>query len=288
MPNKYRLYFLPILTLFLFNNCDIINPEEPIPSYIEINKINLSHESPNGIQDAWVDVNGELIGVFELPAKFPVIATGQSEIRITPGIKVNGINEQRSFYPYYEPIIIDANLVAGESFSIGSQTTTYTDWTKISFTENFENTNKFIKSSNVYSDTTIINYSDDSFEGNNCGAIIVDSTNTFFQIQTEKFEIPNLAGMPGMFLELNFKNTTPAMVGYYIFDGSTLITKNPIYMVLLPENTEWTKVYIDLYTQLIQYLNTNYTYAIVFNNYDTKTNANSKVLIDNVKIVLSE
>lgn len=295
MTKNSILYILPLI-LILFQNCDIINPEEPIASFIEINEVKLSHEDPNGIKDVWVDVNGNLIGVFELPAKFPVLAEGLCNISITPGIKVNGINEQRTFYPFYNIMSSNLTLTPGEVTVLDNEmllTTDYNyDWVELTFEEDFETTNKLFRSPHKVrgqiSSLGIENYNADSFKGSNCGAIKVDYDTTFFQIQTEEFSMPILGGTPGMYLELNFKTTTPALIGFYVFNGSEKVTTEPEYIVELPVNNEWTKVYIDLYNHLIQYQKSHYTYAIVINNYGLYTNSNSLILLDNIKIVQSK
>jgi len=54
----------------------LINPAEPIPSYIHIDKIDLTTDyssqgtSSNKITDAWIYVDNELIGAFEMPVTF--------------------------------------------------------------------------------------------------------------------------------------------------------------------------------------------------------------------------
>ena len=70
------------------------------PAYIKINDIELNNSSTDKITDAWVYIENQLQGVYELPAKFPVLETGVKEIRIKAGIKNNGISSSRVFYPF--------------------------------------------------------------------------------------------------------------------------------------------------------------------------------------------
>ena len=85
----YRLFHnahlssLIIFLLLLINSCKLITPDESIPSYILIDKIayksNISGDNNSqNITDAWVYVDDQLIGAFELPAKFPVLITGNN------------------------------------------------------------------------------------------------------------------------------------------------------------------------------------------------------------------
>src|SRR3954471_3898254 len=86
--------------LLAFSGC---NKEEPIPVYVHIEKISLV-ANPDGfvnsvtgdegslsskISDAWVYVDEQLVGCFELPVTFPVLAEGTHTVKIRAGIKVN-------------------------------------------------------------------------------------------------------------------------------------------------------------------------------------------------------
>ena len=72
--------------------------ENLTPAYIKINDIELNNSSTDKITDAWVYIENQLQGVYELPAKFPVLETGVKEIRIKAGIKNNGISSSRIFF----------------------------------------------------------------------------------------------------------------------------------------------------------------------------------------------
>ena len=56
-----------LVVLFQFSGCEVINPDEEIPSYLYIPKITLNTDYPsqgsnsNGIADGWVYVDDYLI-----------------------------------------------------------------------------------------------------------------------------------------------------------------------------------------------------------------------------------
>src|SRR5688500_13907587 len=111
--------FLFISALLLISGCKkTVNPEE-IPSYLYIDKINLQTLAGEGtskqdITDAWVYVQGQAIGVFELPARIPVLAEGNPEVWVYAGIKKDGISSTRVKYPFFKPFITSSvNLVRG-------------------------------------------------------------------------------------------------------------------------------------------------------------------------------
>ena len=75
---------------------------EGIPTYLKIDNITLNEgNTTSNITDAWVYINGQLQGVYELPAKFPVLEQGNTDIKVYAGIKNNGIASDRVIYPFY-------------------------------------------------------------------------------------------------------------------------------------------------------------------------------------------
>src|SRR5262245_62560163 len=85
----------------VFAACEVINPEEPLPVYTRVDSIPFSITSANqgsgtsSIVDAWVYLDDQLVGAFELPARFPVLAEeGTHTLTVSPGILVNGIKSR--------------------------------------------------------------------------------------------------------------------------------------------------------------------------------------------------
>lgn len=267
-------------TLFIFS-CDVINPEEPIPSYIEIPSFDISHDKTEiGIQDAWVYVNGNFVGVFELPAHFPVIASGDCELLIAPGIKVNGTNETRSEYPFYERYATSKTLIPSESIII-NPVAGYRDWANIAFSENFENTINFSTL-----DTNNIGFSTDinhTIQGSKCGYVEISDT-AAFRVQSSSIEMPYIRGDRGMFLELNYQTESPILIGFKAYNGETLLSNNIEYMIQLFEKDEWTKLYIDLYNPMLSYLSAD-SFKIIFDNNGLSKNQGTAFYIDDIKIV---
>ena len=74
----------------------------------------------DNITDAWVYLNDNLQGVYELPANFPVLAKGNQTLRVKAGIKLNGISSTRSPYPFYESFIDTIDLKLNETIIIDS------------------------------------------------------------------------------------------------------------------------------------------------------------------------
>ena len=144
-----------------------------IQSYVEINDFDYAennskmHPHPNSykstkITDAWVTMDGQIIGNFEIPCKIPILSQGTHSFDISPGIKVNGIAGTRIKYPFYKKYQTEIILNMDESVNISPKTTYKTDPndpTKPSFrleqTGTFEQAGTIFEPSSI-SDTTAI------------------------------------------------------------------------------------------------------------------------------------
>jgi len=254
--------------------------EIPIPGYIEIESIGLDHE-PNalGITDAWVYVNNEMIGVFELPAKFPVIAEGTSEITIFTGIKVNGISSTRSYYPYYETYKETIDIQPSETTKV-SPKVGYESWSEIAWYEKFEKKHSFVIDEG--SDTDFVIETADKFEGASCGAIYLGGEDSSFVAFTEQLVRPNITNNPN-FIELNFKCNNEFLIGVSVYYGGY---EESEFIIKLNHASDWKKIYIDLYNTLSKYPE-NTPYKIFIAALIEDDLANAAILIDDFKIVQS-
>jgi len=105
---RIKLLITVISIASIIQACNIINPAEPTPSYIQIDTIKLTTDittqgsASHKIVDAWVYVDNQAVGAYEMPCKIPVLASGQHTIYIQGGILLNGINATHLQYPYYK------------------------------------------------------------------------------------------------------------------------------------------------------------------------------------------
>lgn len=93
--------------LGFFTTCSIVDPAEDIPSYIHIDNITLSAIGNQGsssaaITEAWIFMDGELVGGFELPCTVPILAAGNHSFIIKGGVKMNGLTSTRAIYPSWK------------------------------------------------------------------------------------------------------------------------------------------------------------------------------------------
>lgn len=265
--------------------CELLDEEEPIPAYIYINDIVLTTtvgegSSANAITDAWVFVNNQLIGAFELPATVPILGRGEHNIEIFAGISENGIKRVREVYPFYTPYRIAKNLIAGTVDTIYPQIT-YNDAVAFQFIEDFENSNIFGIDLDGSAASFVSITRTEAFEGQRSATInLVD--NEPFQVGTATvFDLPTEDSNTPIFLELNYKNTIPFEVGIIAYQNNEI--SDLIYPVGLNPSDEWKKVYINLTDEAGQL--TGNAYQIGIRVHAASANSNEVIRLDNIKLL---
>jgi hypothetical protein len=258
----------------------------PAPSYIEIKKFNLV-ANPNGndsagiltenISNAWVYVNDKLIGVFELPCKVPVLASGEASVRIYPAILNNGISATKKIYPFFNPHEETITLIQNGIVTIQPQTM-YASSTKF-WIEDFESSTMALNSGNP-SPASITQVSD---ANNTYGRVVLNASQNQWAAYTNQalsFPIGS-----SVYLEVDYHNTAKIVTGMIALkqDGSQQTHLNIAMNAQDPAKVVWKKIYIDLqeivgYSGGLEFLQTfQATLA------DGQTDA--EIWIDNIKVV---
>ncbi|CAN5405852.1 hypothetical protein BH10BAC1_BH10BAC1_10390 [soil metagenome] len=289
MTKIYKL-FLPIgiFALLLISSCELYNPPEPVPAYIHIQKFDLTTNysaegtNSNKISDAWIYVDDQLIGCFELPATVPVIVENGSHIvKVSAGIKVNGISSNRGIYPFYKKYEQTIDLQKGIVTTL-SPTTSYNSTTTFAYKEDFEIAGVTIAPT-ANSDTTFQTLSSPDpniFEGSKCGVAYIDNTKTFFEAATvNSFVLPK-AGAP-VFLEFNYKCTYEVTVSIIAY-GSTASAQ--FLSLHLNPSPEWNKAYIYL-TPNVSGASSALNYKMVWGMINVTGATSGAMYIDNIKLV---
>lgn len=265
---KILILILCVISCNKEDNCGI-------PSYIEINNIVLNPTSTNNITDAWVYINDNLQGVYELPAKFPVLPTGKHKIRIKAGIKNNGIAATRVPYPfYYSYIEEERDLLQNTNIFINPEVG-YLEGTNF-FIEDFEGVGINLETSAI-SDTSIIelNIGQNQYGG----GVLLDSLITF-EITTDKLNDLPQAGSP-VYLELDYKCNTQILVGMYINFPQNVLEKDLLW---INPKENWNKIYIDLTSTVSEAVGADFfkVFIQMKRNFSLDTNS---FYFDNLKIV---
>ena len=285
--------FLHILSFSVFlilllaqTSCEKFSGDQTVPAYVKVDSIRLTtNYSTQGtaihnITDAWVYIDGQLIGTFQLPATFPILQQGSHTLIVLPGVKKDGIASTRISYPFYQEITKTINLVPDKTLDFGTLSTTYATKTKFIWREDFDDV-AITLDTTAAATTKIKQTSSNSpltLEGLHSAIIELDTVGaTFACVSHSTFTIPNSA----VFLEMNFNINTSLIVGVYVTTFG-IIYEVPI-ITLNPTNDKWKKIYIDLTTTLNAY--TGATKFRVYYYLKNTTGDHYRILLDNIKVL---
>lgn len=283
-----KLLFFAGLILFL-SSCVKNNPA---PSWIQVNEWTLlanaelsgaEGELSHNFTDAWVYVNDELMGVFEVPFKIPVLKSGNCNIKIYPTIRNNGISATKKIYPFVDAYEINADLVQNEVLTINPVTKYKTGldfWI-----EDFEDAApKFTTDPNSAtdmvsgSDANILNW------GNFYGIVQLDATDSTWVAYTQN-DFTNWPRGGELYLEVDYYNTNDVVTGVIGISASE--TKNNVNIQMNgqdPGSVKWKKIYIELKEIVGNSPSAEYFKLSLQAGLDPG-DANGFIVLDNIKVV---
>lgn len=271
------------------SGCSLYTADKGIPSYLYIPEFELEstyaeHGSGSAnIKDVWVFIDGDVQGVYPLPAHFPILREGSVQVQLSAGILLNGISATRAIYPFYTQAGAGATLNAGQTDTL-RPVVTYRTSTQFAWMEDFEGQGFSLRTSP--SSDTGIGRSDDPaevFEGARSMYIGVDARAPYFQAEGIQTFSPPGVGLLPVFLELNYRNTQAFEVGLQIIGPTGAATDLPI-VVFAPTQGEWKKQYVNFSPYLQR--TPGYTYRILITaRHEPTLGATGSVWIDNLKLL---
>lgn len=241
------LYFLPCI--LLLNACEVINPPEDIPAYIEVDSIGVyTDQSTQGsasskMSDVWVTVDGQFLCGYPLGSKIPVLFNGNHKVSLRGGILLNGIENTRVPYAVFQTYDTTLNLAPGEVYHFVPQLT-YFNSTTFPLIEDFDNTSLHFSTP---SNSALLGVEQNSFEGN-CGIVILDGTTPTFECTTiDSFYLPG--GTTPTYVEINYKTDTEFLVGV---KANTSLGPLDYPLLNVRTSPQWNKIYVNLTTVVSQ------------------------------------
>jgi hypothetical protein len=277
---KTLLFLCAAFVCLFFNTCV---KENEVPAYIYIPSFTLTTTSGQGtaahkITDVWVYVDGNVQGIYQLPAQFPVVDIGKHDIQLYPGVRNNGIKSNPVIYPFLNSFTEKLDLASGKIDTM-RPTTTYINDTNFKILENFENGNTLTVDRD---NTPAIRFGqmDNGFEGK-CAGLTMTKTNSYFEKGISiKAQLPD--ALQSVYLEIHYKTQSPLSVG--VFGSSTTNTIGlTTYKVTLFPTDVWNKTYINLTNEVKAMRLTDY--QIVFKSLLPDSISTATVLIDNIKLL---
>lgn len=292
MPD-YTKFLMGIATALLFSAC-IKDNSPSMPAYIHVENIFFEADSSLGqgsssssIIDAWPSVDGQLLGANNLGATFPVILdpnVTNNSVKISAGIKENGITNTRIIYPFYKPYVETIQLQPGKIDTF-RPTLQYDTTAKVLVIEDFENPSQliFTDDQDGNPNTELIHQNQEVFEGNYSGLMVLDSANLDCTVATSAHYYnlqPSNTSFP-VYIEMDYKTNTPFQVGiiaYYPTGSSEFIYKGGGNA-----NSSWKKIYFNI-TQEV-YGSAANEFAIVLRALKYPNTDQPLIYLDNIKLL---
>ncbi len=276
--------------------CELAAPPEGTPAWLRIDTIVLEGDPASqgaltqGFSDAWVFVDDQSIGAYELPVVLPVLLREGSTITVTAGIKQNGFSNSRIAYPLLLPWSFSPAFGEGDTIPAVPRVRYAPD---VAFHRliNFETSTPFEE---VNGSVPMQVTSEDS--------VVLEGTRSAF-IELEDGQIIDLRSetFPGaafplgpdtipeddspVFLEMDYRCNQPFDVWLRTSPapGSTQAPINE-YLLTLAARPAGNKIYLGL-TDKLGGLGLNGRYQIVFRGFKDPSVATGRIYLDNLKLV---
>lgn len=278
-----------IVCISVLSSCDV-QPAAEV-AYLEVNELSVSTTSDQGTSSSklntlWVEQNGQQLGAFMPPCRIPLLAGNDQEIRVIPGISINGSYNQRNQYEMLNAKSFNWDLEAFSTRTLGNSGSTfsYNSTYTLRVIEDFDGVGlNFTRA--IQSDTTIIIVGDEEgafqFIGENpnkSGKVVMLPASRAEFRTPEAFELPQQGA--NVWLEVNYKTDVPLTFG--VIANETLQSiQAPV--VTLFANEDWNKVYLNLVTEVSGYPGAgdfNLFFGAINNTEDT-----ANIFIDNIKLL---
>jgi len=274
-----KLFWL--YTFILISSCGLVDNFDQEPMYLELSAAELGRTYPSvnthNITDAWVYVDGFNVGIFELPARVPILSEGeQVSVDIRAGVRDNGIVFSAKEYPYFitESYTLDFEPNATRDIELAFS---YDEAFKVQFLEDFETTNIFFDDLDGDPTSTISRHNDSPY-GNFCGKIDITPEAAFMRQATSTIFDTDEFSSSQVYLEIDYKCDVNFILGYV---GHRNSVSRPVGVITLFASEEWNKLYLDLSSELNGGQYDGYQLMVA----GPGTEQTGTVLIDNIRIV---
>lgn len=227
---------------------------EPIPAYLTIQPFTVNAEGGAAwqkITDGWLYVNGEFLGAYTLPSTVPILAEGESEIIVYPGVKENGIAATPNLYPFMVKYTTKAVLSPAQTTEV-KPVTSYDPDVKFAWAlerSTFDGgSSVVIKDRDGDTSRVFKILPGMGFSGK--GVVLeVDTPHVVMEIDAEKTILPTTREYP-TWLELHYKCDIPFSLSLVGDDNPGVEQFFSIYQ-FNPTDGAWNKIYLNLTETLL-------------------------------------
>ena len=277
---KYLIFIFSIAT---FSSCSLLDSDKPVPFFLDLKDPTVRTPDNTGfdthkITDVWVFADGQILGVFPLPAKVPVsVNNSDSEITILAGIRNNGMNDTPVFYPFYKSIVTKVSPEPNKTVSIPLNFQYITN-AKIPVNESFETGNSFRLDFDSNPNSNIIVTNETSNLGLKSGWIALSNELKFMEIGCDVNINRGQNSRGQSYIEMDYKGEGEIAIG---IAKSSFGLFRVEYVLFVPGKENWNKIYIDVTDKLSP---DDYdAYRLVLGFTRTGISQVSNIYVDNIK-----
>ena len=281
---------LILITMLSLTSCN----EDVTASWLKIDKILLNTntttegENSQDITDAWVYMDNQPLGVWELPCEIPILDDGKHNFTVYAGIKNNGISATRIKYPFYRTAEFELTLTKGETINYTPQVSFKSNLI-FNGQENFEDTGIIINPNTDYDTSKVkiiskTNYPNIVKYGQNCGKMTLSSIDTLTQVFTNEA----LDLRPGIvYLEIDYMNTNTFALGINSISITNGQSNNDAFIRINAQeesSVEWKKIYLEL-TEYVKGVSKPISFDFYIVSALDNGKTSGEVYLDNIKII---
>lgn len=240
-------YFLCIW--IALDGCTFIDHFNEKPAYIEVNNAyyflnaQKNDTASLALKDIWVYQYPNIQGIYELPAKFPVLNADSKMYIFQGGVFENGLSAIRRPYPFWKNDTTYLNLSPGLVQQYNPKFHYYSDSVLVfPIAEDFEGVGVKLQHNGNTMDTVSLQLSStDVYRGQKSATMTFDSTHhQFLQISTQPLTLPTDREV---WLEVTLKGDVYLEVGLE-YRGTTIERITPFAAYGYPER--WNTVFFNL------------------------------------------
>lgn len=284
---KKHIFYFVFPLLFAVAGCD---KPEPIPAYLQIEPFIINENGGaawHEITDGWLYVNNEFLGAYTLPATVPVLAEGESEVIVFPGVKENGIIYTPNIYQFMVRYETTVNLTPPE-VTVIQPVTEYDAAAIIPWGDrgDFDGTSDVQFENRDGDDSTSFELTTDGAFFGKSIKMEVNTEHPTIEIASEKVPLPTTAEQE-VWLELHHNNNMPFTLILLSSTGASSEVGQAVY--LFNESEGWNKIYINLTDYLVATLQEDHKIAfrvtLPKNEQGQYTQTTGTVMVDNIRLV---
>ena len=281
------LFILGLLTTL--TGCYKFDGDQTVPAYLKIDSLSVQTYYPeegtnsSKITDVWAYLDDNLVGVFELPAVFPVLSRGKHKLQLRAGIMLNGISSTRVPYPFYLPLTFsDFDFFEDSVLVPPVLSTEYYPGLTFAWMEDFEDEGLKLEETSV-SDTVIQRTQEGAFitpTSKYSGVIhLTEDKPIYSAVSYDEYPIPK-QGSPTL-LELNFKTDNYFNVGLLIREEGQLVK---VPLIILAHSEEWNKIYVNLGPNLSLHSKAT-SFKVLLEGGLEQEKSSATIYLDNIKMI---